>query len=323
MEKFLQDPVKKYKFLVCSNIDGPSSGRIAEKFVPINHKFDLCILIGPFAHDKIDNIENNAIINGDISSMIAQFENIVCRVIYLPIESDPLNILTEQIHLTPNSLNIHGRFLNLTSNLSIMGLSEKGENITHGKIDSSVDRSVESDDELDHIDIIKGESIKIMNEMINNCIELCNNSSNSNSSYISDGDGKQKGSDNKGMKLKMSGENTIDNNMMSNIFILNYHYSHTLNHFLFHMTSQLEEANIHLAIITSVQATSSQSTTNSNQPLIPITNELDRLPSKFGNLNILVPKSLRRHGYYSIVDIAYDDLKMSWSNIQIQTLCLD
>lgn len=317
MEKFLQDPVKKYKFLVCSDIDGPSSGRIAEKFVPINHKFDLCILIGPFAHDKIDNIENNAIINGDISSMIAQFENIVCRVIYLPIESDPLNILTEQIHLTPNSLNIHGRYLNLTSNLSIMGLSEKGKNITHGKIDSSVDRSVESDDELDHIDIIKGESIKIMNEMINNCcIELC---SNSNSSYISDGDGKQKGSDNKGMILKMSGENTVDNNMMSNIFLLNYHYSHTLNHFLFHMTSQLEEANIHLAIIT----TSSQSTTNSNQSSIPITNELDRLPSKFGNLNILVPKSLRRYGYYSIVDIAYDDVKMSWSNIQIQTLCLD
>lgn len=321
MEKFLQDPVKKYKFLVCCDIDGPSSGRVAEKFVPINHKFDLCILIGPFTHEKINNNENNeknAIINGDISSIIAQFENIVCRVIYLPTEYDPLNILLEQIHLTPNSLNIHSRYLNLTSNLSIMGLTEKGENITHGKIDSSVDRSVESDDELDHIDIIKGESIKIMNEMINNCIELSNNNDysnsdiNSNSSCINDGDGGDKG-----VILKMSGEN----NLMSNIFILNYHFSHTLNHFLFHMTSQLAEANIHLAIITSSQSTTT--TTNSIQPSAHITNELDRLPSKFGNLNILVPKSLRRHGYYSIVDIAYDDIKMSWSNIQIQTLCLD
>ena len=40
----------------------------------------------------------------------------------------------------------------------------------------------------------------------------------------------------------------ISSNKPQGIFILNYKYTHTLNHFLFHMPELLEDAGVHVCI---------------------------------------------------------------------------
>lgn len=52
---------------------------------------------------------------------IAQIENIVCRVCYLASADDPSSSREKQLHLTPNSVNIHGRTMLLADNLAIGG----------------------------------------------------------------------------------------------------------------------------------------------------------------------------------------------------------
>jgi hypothetical protein len=59
------------------------------------------------------------------------------------------------------------------------------------------------------------------------------------------------------------------NTHSTGIFTLLYQFSHTLNHFLFHLTEELEAAGIELCIICSSNA-----------------EEASRLPSRFGNLQI-------------------------------------
>ena len=268
----------KYRFLVCSDIDGQSATKLTEKFVNQDPEFDAVILSGPFTHQELTTPEEIAVMGGDIASMIAQFENLVCRVIYLPSEYDPINIRNEQLNLTPNSLNIHGRQINLTNNLKLLGFSEKNEQLNSGKIPLNVDRSAESDDELEDVAVVSGQSSSIIKEMLQKSI-MNNNEEQRNN---------------------ITTTTPPPTTMNTGIFMLNYRYSHTLNQLLFHMNTELGAANISLCIITSADCP-----------------ETSRLPVKFNKLNIVAPKSLRQGGHYVIVDIEYNTMTQLWDNITI------
>ena len=190
----------------------------------------------------------------------------MCRVIYLPTDSDPPNTLTEQMYLTPNSIGIHGRKLPLASNLSIYGFAEKGGDVLPAKIVDSEGNFAESDDEFETVDLKSALSVSIISEIV----------------------GTSHGS-------KTTPENGI--------FVLNYKFAHTLNHFLFHMSYVLEKEGIELAVITSDNL-----------------EETSRLPVKFGNLNIVAPKSLRLGGFYSFVEMEFVDDKWRVQSISSHTL---
>lgn len=219
---------------------------LAEHFIPSRPCFDAVILCGPFTHSELLTEEQRVIAEGnffkrlqyymrtlfgdylgDVASIIAQFENIVCRVIYLPSESDPASILMKQMYLTPNSISIHGRRLELAPNLFISGFAEKGNDLSYSKMPDSVDRSADSDEELESIEIKSGLSISIINEILQ--------------------PSKADGSESSEYMEKIAGNIPSE----SGIFVLNYKYSHTLNQFLFHMADVLDQQGVDLAIISS------------------------------------------------------------------------
>ena len=218
----------KFRVLICSDIDGPSATRLTDHFISSDPEFDAIILAGPLAHseDRPESKEEIAVHKADIVSIIAQFENLVCRVLYLPSENDPTDIRMEQQHLTPNSINIHGRQIYLTSTLRLLGFSECSEELTHGKIPRNVDRSAESDDELENVGVASGQSGSIIQEMLRN-------------SYSS-------------AAIESSSEIPSED-IATGIFALNYRYAHTLNQLLFHMSADLDQAKVGLCVITSAQ----------------------------------------------------------------------
>lgn len=255
---------------------------MTEKFIPEEPEFDAIILTGPFCHRPVPTKEDMAVMEADVASIIAQFENLVCRVIYLPTEYDPPDVRIEQQFLTPNSINIHGRQVNLTSNLRILGFSEKNQELNVGKIPRNVDRSAESDEELEDVAVASGLSASIIQEMLQNSASKGDSTDSS---------------------LPLKPASTTDAG--SGIFMLHYRFSHTLNQLLFHMPHDLDNAGITLCIISSCDCP-----------------ETARLPTKFGKLNIAAPKSLRRDGQYLVVDITFNEATNAWDNIAIESRSL-
>jgi hypothetical protein len=263
IDVFLTQPTT-LRFLVCSDIDAISAAKLSEKFVPLTSFYDGIIAVGPFYHEQNESKEDEAIALGEIASTVAQLENIVCRVMYLPSASDPLEMIIEQSHLTPNSVGIHGRRLNLTSDLYLMGFTEKTDT-SRGPNSSSVGDPRANLEEMENIEVVSGVSSSIIRDMLIHREEKHPNSSEKES------------------------EQMINRNE-TGIFVLMYHFAHTLNEFLFHLNDEIENAGIDLCIITS------NVTTNQG-------GETSRIPTKFGKLSICAPRSLRQGGYYSTVEL--------------------
>lgn len=281
----------KYRFLVCSDVDGASATKLTEQLIYANPEFDAIILSGPFTHTEITTPEQLAVQGGDIASIIAQFENLVCRVIYLPSEKDPVAIRNEQLHLTPNSLNIHGRQVYLARNLRILGFSEKNEELSPSKVPANVDRSQESDDELDNVGVAAGQSASIIKEMLQNS--------------VGGEAGTSVNETEAGATLKLPSTASTPMADSTGIFVLNYRYSHTLNQLLFHMGAELDQAKVALCVISSADCP-----------------ETSRLPLKFGKLHIAAPKSLRQGGHYAVVDIEQDERTQLWDKITVEARVL-
>lgn len=145
---------KSLKILLVSDIDGDSANKMTEKFVRLSPEIDCILCCGPFSRSSeesgssvswSESKEAYAICLANISSMIASFEQIQCRVIYLPSHLDPPTSYNQELHLTPNSINIHNRRMNLVDNLFVAGFTEASENL--------------SDDPDAHIDCEEYESL--------------------------------------------------------------------------------------------------------------------------------------------------------------------
>lgn len=251
------------EILIVHDISTQKASQLAETFVALAPKFDLIIVVGPCC-DSSNTItpENVAAAEGDMASSIAQLENITCRVVYLPGENDPPNTLMEQLHLTPNSVNIYARRLPLRTGLFITGFTETGENLDTNKVPDDFDRSAESDDELENVEVKSGiSSVKAITEILN-------------------------------------GEDQSES-IDSGIFLLNYKFIHTLNHFLFHMGEEIAASKVNLVIVA------------------PKTEDALRLPSTFGKLQIVVPKSLREGGNYCTVRLKKTE-DNSWQPVLVE-----
>ena len=119
--------MEKLTALVIYEPDIHSTMVLAEKFVPNDPFFDVCIACGSFTGENVDvssSHEAAACALGDISSAIAQLENIVCRVLYLPGPLDPPELMRRQCSLTPNSVQVHGRTAQLAPGLHVAGYTE-------------------------------------------------------------------------------------------------------------------------------------------------------------------------------------------------------
>jgi hypothetical protein len=259
--EFVNTTSSKLRILIVSNIDLSSTGQLAEFYINQGPIFDLCIVCGPFAHPEVPDInspENIAASQGDMASQLAYFENIVCRVVYLPSESEPPKTLAEQLHLTPNSVNIHARSILLTPNLYLSGFTETSHSICDYE-------SIDVED-VDCYEIQTSTIIKAINEVLSN-------------------------------------ELIISSPQKNGIFILNYKYLHTLNHFLFFSQDIIES----LSLI-----------------IIPTKNVGNmNLENHFPNIKIVQPQSLI-DGLYSIVELEYENVHTSsrWTVTGIENCCI-
>ena len=242
--------------LVVYDADNAAASQLAEKFVSGRPKFDLVVVIGPFTsnNDSSKSVDQSCA-EGDMASTLAQLENITCRVVYLSADSDPPDAMAGQLNLTPNSVNIYARHLVLRENLFVTGFTETNSDLKTSNLPDDPDRSAESDDELDGVEINSSTSaVTIIQEIIDGSI-------------------------------KQGTDSQSGNNKASGIFVLNYKYIHTLNNVLFHMTDVLVSSGLVNLIIPHV------------------TDEALRLPTKLGNLSLILVKSLRNGGNYTTISM--------------------
>jgi hypothetical protein len=273
------------QILVVHDIDLISAAKISEKYVCGESRvmFDACIICGPFTHRSITSPEDEAIAIGDMASIIAQFENIVCRVVYIAGDNDPIRTLSDQLCLTPNSVNIHARSLPLINGLYLSGFTEKDSVLS---VYSSGDD--DSDDETDGYEIQTSSSVKIIDEVLTNAPAYAY--PDHTSPFPPQG-----------------------------IFVLNYKYPHTLNHFLFFQTDVLQSARIKLAVIPSPTSSEEEEEGQDERRR----NEVI-LPRHLRGLTIVSPQSLRLRGGYSVVTLAMVGGEgQGWEVTEVVDLTLD
>ena len=182
---------------------------LSDHLIQQGRQFDLVVLCGPFTSvlNRIPiSAEEEAVRVADISSIIAQFENVVCRVVFLPSDYDPSKLRSDkQLFLTPNSMGINQSMLPLTPSLCIIGFLEDESMLSHeSTLPYDFDRSQESDDELEGIVIRSSSSVPAIQHLLENV-------------------------------------KAAQPSPMSKIFVLNYKFAASLNQFLFHMPHLTED----------------------------------------------------------------------------------
>lgn len=293
------------KLLIVSDVDLLSASKISEKYVCGTTRtfYDACIICGPFIHHPLHTKEDESVAIGDMASIIAQFENIICRVIYLSSNNEPITTLSQQLCLTPNSVNIYARSLPLLSNLYISGYTEKDNILTlYSSNDDSDDEQPqhrygenENDEEIDEefnsYEVQTSISAKIIDEILTNAPAYA---------Y----------------------PNHSPSNPPNGIFILNYKYLHTLNHFLFFQNDLLQSSKIKLAIILSPPISSSSSSSSPPSSSFSDTqqdnNQKDssiKLPTQLRGLTIVSPPSLRLTSKYNVVIL--NKINENWEVMEV------
>ena len=275
---------KEITILVVSDVDWRSVTSLSEIIIRKSPEYDLIVVCGPFIHKESESKEEASVQKSEMAAIIAQLENIVCRVVYLPSESDPVDTLTEQSYLTPNSVNIHGRKMTLLNNVYIAGYTEKSDNLRKSKLPEDFDRTQESDDELEGVEVHSQTTSELIEDLLFSELnpQLNFEQSTCDLHLLS------KVSQSEDLSIQSDQENSISINKFG-IFLFNYKYAHSLSYFLFHMTDKIETSGVKLCIIPATSADSS------------------RLPEIFGSLHIVTPKSLRNTGYYNKIVLTIDN----------------
>ena len=168
--------------------------------------------------------------------------------------------------------------MTLRDGLFISGFTETSEDLSTGKTFDSEDRdmSQNSDDEFEGVEVKQGStSIATIEEV------------------LSEGQLRS--------ESVLSAQPDVSSVPASGIFILNYKFAHTLNHFLFHMPERLDSAGVTLCIIPAP---------------VSAVGEALRLPSSFGKLSIVVPPSLKTEGKYAVVSLSLVDGKWEVDSVE-------
>ena len=312
------DP-KHLRLLILSDIDVDSSSKVAEQFIPYDLRFDFILVCGPFCSDlgkAAETPEELAAVLGEAGSTLASLENIVCRIAYVGAPGDPEGMISEQRNLTPNSVNLHNRVLKITSEVFIMGCSE-GPGLLSSGLPYDFDRSPESDDEMEGVEVKKG----------SHAVEMIENLLLASRSYSDEGlDGNVTGSADsryadaaprlddtvdsaglRGLQIGGAGSSPAGTFNKFGIFVLNYRFAHTLNHVLFHMPEALKDAGINICII----------------PPSKDTGERVKLPAKLGDFHTVALGSTRLHGHYTVLEISKGQGDGIWAPTLVEFKTLD
>lgn len=279
------------EILVISDVCIDSISKLTEYFIKNLIHIDVIFLCGPFNislldsdHSNDNNREMNSISHADIGTIISLLENIVCRIIYLANENDSIDIITQQLYLTPNSCNIYGRRINLLCNdkssLYVTGFTERSDNL-------GVHDIKEENEISDEIDIPSKNSSMSSISIIQ---ELLTTEFNSHLQFSEETIELYNG------KFPNNTTNPIleKNENDFGIFLFHYKYAHSLSYFLFHMTDIIETSKIQLVIIPTI-----------GRP------EAERLPSTFGKFHIVTPRSLKSNKSYTIIHLK-SNKEMFW-----------
>ena len=309
---FLNPIPSSLKLLLLSDIDVESVTNLAENMIRSEeYQYDAIIVCGPFNQTTIDvfkkknsktnndvmkdfTSEQEGILVGELSTALAQLENIVCRVIYLSSEVDPKCILNEQMHLTPNSVNINKRHLPLVKGLNLSGITEVEESISVEDtiMDSAdADRPQSMDEETGSIEY---ESSKTNNEIE----ELLKKVSGDDKNKVKEETVEEEDDDGNMITITRPIESTDIVTPKRNddmIFILNYKYMHTLNKFIFHRPELLVRAGVNICIL-------------------PQANDItSRLDNKVLNgITFVVIDSLRKEGKFTQIKLDRNDEDGTW-----------
>jgi len=212
----------------------------------------------------------------------------------------------DQLNLTPKSVNIHNRALPLAEGLFVAGFAETDGNLQ--QVTSEDDKGLaiaggeDSDGEVEGLGVESTNSTEIMDEMLMKMSDPRNiyavpvsgeDNQLAESVFIRTAAGGETAN-------PRTVEDEFDEDLLSmqqlGMFALNYKFSHTLNHFLFHTPEKLAACRVKLAIIA--------------HP-VDLPNPVN-LPAKIGALNICNPGSLRMNGDYSVVSLHQNDENGSW-----------
>ena len=275
------------------------------QYVPKGPKFDMIVLCGPFTQMDCDSPEDLVVAQAKIADVIAQLENVVCRVCYLASNREPTKVVRDQLHLTPKSVNIHNRALPLANGFFVAGFAETEGNLVPVASEdkgpaAALAGGEDSDGEVEGLGVETTNSTQIIDEMLN---KMCN-PANIYAVPVAGEDNNQIAETvfaaGGAPKSSKADEGDFDEELLKmqhlGIFALNYKFSHTLNHFLFHTPEKLAAAGVKLAIIA--------------QP-VDLPNPVN-LPAKLGALNIVNPGSLRVNGDYSVVTINWSEGNGAW-----------
>ncbi|CAJ1926420.1 unnamed protein product [Cylindrotheca closterium] len=124
-------------------------------------------------HDKPikRSLEENAALEGLMTAALSQLESIVCRVLYIPGETDPIFHKMKR-RLTPNSRNIHQQWMPLCPGLGCAGLLHLdwgkyeamygGDGIDEEDEDNDDDEEEDEDDNIDDSQADYGSDSELM-----------------------------------------------------------------------------------------------------------------------------------------------------------------
>jgi hypothetical protein len=135
------------RVLVAYDLDLPSSARLVESCITGTDSWDLCCALGPFTRQQEGRPPPAPEARvGEMTAILAQLENIVCRLIYVPAWGDPIMracaaAWREKIQaprLTTSSKCLHGQRIGLLPGLAAAGFAmEEGSDMSVDALDSS------------------------------------------------------------------------------------------------------------------------------------------------------------------------------------------
>ena len=298
-------PARSFRVLVVADIDLAGVNALAARYVPDNaNEVDMIVACGPFTHMECKSEEELAVTKANIAATIAQLECIVCRVAYLASDHDPTEVLTEELHLTPNSVNFHARMLPLAKGLFLSGFAE-----TRGNLRTSQVTDGDDNEELEGVSVTSCvASVELLGELLQ---EVRAGLVGESASAAEDG----KTCSDSVKTAAGSAAEAVDHEPSLGLFALNYKFSHTLNHFLFHMPEDLERSRIGVAVVAPPCASDVAGSEDSEFPA-------PKLPEKFGALNIVSPGSLRRNKTYSVLTVTQNAAD-AWEVASVVSCSLD
>jgi hypothetical protein len=275
---------RRLRLLVLSDVDIASAISLAEHFVPASPpSFDAIVVCGPLSSSSSSSSpEAEAVATADMASAVAHLENIACRVLYVPGDQDPPRASSEQLHLTPNSVNLHARSLPLHRQLFVAGFSERALDLTaeeapalssEGARHSGGEEEEEEDGEEEEgiMQRQTSSSSTIVEEILSQSAACCLPSPPAAAApAVSECECESAPS---------------PPPPPCGIFVFNYKFAHRLNHFLFFQTELARRARLRLLVVPSLADTNFE------------------FPREHNNYTIASPRSLRLEGSYTTVEL--------------------